>query len=220
MNMDEDIAYFLEKFGQPTQRVRAEPEVIEKFRGKLPDQLLLYWRDLGFSGFMNGLFWITNPDDYESALEAWIGDTPAMEEDAFYVIARSGFGELLLWGEKTGYRYLIDAPDGWVIQKGGAQKHIAEGHADRSIRWFFAGRSLDSCDRKVAGESLFEAAIARDGPLDPDEVFAFEPALFLGGDKALDHIKKRNIFVHLDLLAQLADREILDQAGLARKAFG
>jgi hypothetical protein len=71
---------------------------IERYRGKLPDQLLAYWEENGWCGYADGLFWTVNPQDYEAALEAWIGDTPLMEEDSYYVIARSAFGDLYLFG--------------------------------------------------------------------------------------------------------------------------
>ncbi|EIV8469437.1 hypothetical protein MA794_004145 [Vibrio vulnificus] len=58
---DEALAFFLSKFGEPTTLVSASSTEIEKYRGKLPDQLLEYWRIVGFSGFVDGLFWLTNP---------------------------------------------------------------------------------------------------------------------------------------------------------------
>ena len=54
---DDDLAFFLSEFGQPTTIVPATTADIEAYRGKLPDQLLEYWQILGFSGFADGLFW-------------------------------------------------------------------------------------------------------------------------------------------------------------------
>jgi hypothetical protein len=52
--MDEDFAWFLEQFDQPTGSVRVRPEAIERFRGKLPDRLLDYWNEFGFASFRMG----------------------------------------------------------------------------------------------------------------------------------------------------------------------
>ena len=65
---DEDFADFLTKFGRPFAAKAADEAVLQKYRGILPDQLLTYWRQYGFCGFADGLFWITNPDDYEDIL--------------------------------------------------------------------------------------------------------------------------------------------------------
>jgi hypothetical protein len=58
------------------------------------------------------------------------------------------------------------------------------------------------------------------GALGQDEVFAFEPSLILGGKAVVHNIVKRNVHVHLALLAQMGHREFLDREALAKKAFG
>ncbi|WP_369586526.1 GAD-like domain-containing protein [Kingella oralis] len=46
--------------------------LINKYRGKLPDRLLEYWQEYGFCHFADGLFWLTNPEDYEDILAEWL----------------------------------------------------------------------------------------------------------------------------------------------------
>jgi hypothetical protein len=219
--MDEDFAWFLEQFGDPTESVRVQPETGERFRGKLPDQLLAYWNEVGFASFKNGLFVLTNPDEYEPAFEEWVGDTELVEKDAYYVIARTAFGKLFLWGTKTGYMYDVNPVQGWIYGEDRHTGDIGAGNADECLARFFSGTNPEDLDIKDAdGKPLFERAVAKLGPLAMDEVFAFEPALTAGGTAKLDNLAKRNIHVHLSLLAQLGPREILDRQALARKAFG
>jgi len=221
MLMDKYFEAFLEEFGEPTSAKPATAEVVERFRGKLPDKLLAYWQRYGFCSFGNGLFSIVNPDDFEAELEAWVGDTKLVEEDAYYVIARSGFGDLLLWGTKTGYRYRVRPMYGWILQLDGNAAEIATAGADSAIEGFFCTKTAKYFDEKDEdSKPLFERAVAKHGPLAADEVFAFEPALALGGTAKLDNIAKRNMHVHLSVLAQLGHREILDRQALTRKAFG
>ncbi len=170
---------------------------------------------------MNGLFWIVNPADYASALDVWIHETQVAEEDTFYVIARTAFGELYLWGEKTGARYEISPTLAWIVQKDGNQNDILAGHTQRSLQAFFAIFSPEDMDEMDDHEKpLFDACIKKFGPVEYDEVLAFEPALFLGGENRLENINKVNIFVHLDILASFGERTILDKGGLMQKAFG
>jgi len=224
--VDKYLAAFIDEFGQTTSPHSAAPDVLEKFGGRLPSRLLEYWKELGFSGFSDGMFWITNPDDYESAIEEWIGDTPIMEEDAYYVIGRSGFGDLYLWGEKNGHKYTINPANGWILQRGeGRESQIDEGGADKAISVFFSVNDKFLCDVQGTTASsdrgpLFSHAVAKFGPLAHDEVFAFEPAPVLGGSERLDRIAKRNIHVYLSLLAQASEREILTPRALRKKAFG
>jgi hypothetical protein len=219
--MDKNFDWFLQKFGSPTSSKAADSSVLDRYRGKLPDQLLRYWEHYGFSGFRGGLFWIVDPREYEPALDEWLDDTPIVEKDAYHVIARSGFGALMLWGEKTGYRYEIDCPRGWIIEREGDQADIGAGDADGAISRFFAIRKLkhfDICDE--AGNGLFDSLVDKFGPLSADDVFAFEPSLMVGGVPSVENTSKRNVHVHLSLLAQLGQREIVDRQAMMRKAFG
>nr|WP_281375212.1 T6SS immunity protein Tdi1 domain-containing protein [Aquabacterium terrae] len=126
-----------------------------------------------------------------------------------------------MWGTQSGFRYQIVSSTGWILQKSGSRADIATGEADRSLRWFFSGTAPESLDIKDKQQRrLFDRAVAKLGSLAADEVFAFEPMLALGGKQELDHLARRNIHVHLDLLAQVTPREILDRAALAKRAFG
>lgn len=98
--MNEDFEYFLENMGPAISKRRAPPSSLARFQGKLPDQLLAFWDEHGWCGYADGLFWTVDPQEYEPVLEAWIGDTPLMERDAYHVIARSAFGKLYLWGSE------------------------------------------------------------------------------------------------------------------------
>ncbi|EDU61316.1 GAD-like domain-containing protein [Providencia stuartii] len=56
---------FIDEFGDATTSRYASVEEIEKWKGKLPELLLNYWRNEGWSSYYNGLFTIVNPEDYE-----------------------------------------------------------------------------------------------------------------------------------------------------------
>jgi hypothetical protein len=219
--MDNEFKWFLRTFGPPKHSFPVDHRTLCNFKGKLPNRLLAYWESYGFCAFGNGLLWLVNPEDYEPALKEWLEDTPAAHEDVFYVIARSGFGSLFLWGEKTGYRYEIDCPRGWIVQQDGNSAAIAEGRADLALARFFAIRRRDHVDiNDSRGEGLFDRLVKKHGALSRDEVFAFEPSLMIGGSRTIENGAKRNVYVHLSVLAQLGHRELLDSNGLARKAFG
>ncbi len=219
--MDKYFDWFLERFGTSNIHEEASSAIISQYRGKLPDQLLSYWKKYGFCSFKDGLFSIVNPAQYEHALQSWIGDTPVAEEDAYYVIARNGFGDLFLWGEKNGNQWRINPINGWIVRLDGDKERVSSGQADRALRTFFSTESPGGMDEvDVAGNPLFARAVAKLGPLAPDEMFTFTLPAFLGGTRSLENISKVNVHVQLDLLAQYGYREILDSEALARKAFG
>ncbi|MEX5669041.1 GAD-like domain-containing protein, partial [Pseudomonas neuropathica] len=105
--MDKVFARFLEKFGAPVDRQKAPTSSIDRYRGKLPNLLLDYWAEHGWCGYGDGIFWLVNPQEYEGVVSSWIEGTTFEERDTYHLIARSAFGDLYPWGEKTGFSLKI-----------------------------------------------------------------------------------------------------------------
>lgn len=200
--MDEDFEYFLEKMGPAFDRREVPASSLERYRGKLPDQLLAYWQEHGWSGYADGLFWTVDPQEYEPALEAWIGATPFIEQDALHVIARSAFGGLYFWGERTGYALKLFAPGAYVLSMSDMG---IRGSLDQHAQRFFG--YLDREENDFA--ELFAPAMKRLGRLQHDEMYGFVPALALGGPADLAHLQKVKAVEHLVLLAQLSELRVL-----------
>ncbi|MFK3857888.1 GAD-like domain-containing protein [Pseudoalteromonas rhizosphaerae] len=217
---DDDLAFFLSEFGQPTTIVPATTADIEAYRGKLPDQLLEYWQILGFSGFADGLFWLTNPADYQDILDRFLEDTPFEQDDIYYVIARNAWGNLKLYGEKTGHSVEISPYLNWMRTKKGNQQDIEAGKANQTAKDFIALQDPERLDIKNNQKKpLFPAALKKHGPLNADEVYGFAPFLFMGGEKKIKNIEKCDIFAHLNLIADMGDMEIIDMASMVRGAI-
>ena len=201
---DEDFELFIDEFGEATSRIDVPMEALQKWRGKLPDQLLNYWQGEGWCGYANGLFWTVDPDDYEDLVDEWLADTPLEQLDSFHVIARTAFGCLYLWGEKTGDSVTVACNINSIIALSSNLKQEMD-DPDFDARVFFSNKSPDHCDlNDESGQPLFERAVAKLGPLEPDEVYGFEPALVLGGKIRLENLAKLKLDVHLTILRQLA----------------
>ncbi|SFF82169.1 hypothetical protein SAMN05518865_10535 [Duganella sp. CF458] len=200
--MDEHFEFFLEKMGPAMDKRCVPAPSIERFRGKLPDQLLTYWAEHGWCGYADGLFWTVDPQEYEPVLEAWIGETPFMNRDAYHIIARGAFGELYFWGEHTCDSLKVFAPGSYCFPR---ESTFQNGDLDRGVRAFFSKRDREESDYA----DLFSSASKKLGPLKHDEMYGFVPALALGGPSELSHLQKVNAVEHLVLLAQLAPLEVM-----------
>ena len=169
----------------------------------MPDQLLLYWQTEGWNAYANGLFWTVNPDDYEDTVDEWLADTPFEQIDAYHVIARTAFGELFLCGEKRGCGLKIVCSLHAIFARD--VKALPPSRRDLDIRQFFAYTDQAGCDLvDVHGQPLFAKALQSLGPVAPDEMYGFEPALVVGGQMTLDRLRKVKIAPHLSILRQLA----------------
>lgn len=202
---DKYFEYFIGKFGEPTLQVPVPIESIAKWRGKLPEQLLTYWSNEGWCAYVNGLLWTVNPDDFEDLVDEWLADTQLEQVDSFHAIARSAFGDLYLCGEKSGANVTICCEINAISALASSLKPKSDENRDNSIRSLFAASSKPDFDLKDEhGVPLFERAFARLGPLAPDEVYGFEPAIVLGGKLRLENLAKLKLDVHLTMLRQLA----------------
>jgi hypothetical protein len=196
--MDKVFARFLEKFGSPVDRQEVPKSSIERYREKLPNQLLEYWAEHGWCGYGDGIFWIVNPQEYEGVVASWIEDTKLEKRDTYHLIARSAFGDLYLWGEKTGFSLKITS----IISR--CVIHNFEPtpeQMDRKLQDFLLSTDVDSNDYG----DLFKPAKKKLGPLRPDEMYGFVPALMFGGPDTLDHLEKVKAVEHLILLSQITE---------------
>ena len=208
--MDEDFAWFMKKFGPAIDKRYVPPSSVERFRGKLPSQLLEYWEEHGWCGYADGLLWTVDPQEYEPVLEAWIGETQFMEQDAYHIIARSAFGDLFFWGEKTGSSLNLASCYSLAFSSKGDEEYIAKGDADFAMKCFFSGMSREYLDFEDDQEArLFAPALQKLGPLKQDEMYGFVPARALGGPSTLAHLQKVKVVEHLVFLAQLSPLRVM-----------
>ncbi|AYZ67457.1 DUF1851 domain-containing protein [Burkholderia multivorans] len=220
--MDQFMENFLgfKEFGPSIARQDVPPEKIERFRGKLPNKLLEYWQEYGWCGYAKGLLWTVDPDEWEDELEAWVGETDFMERDAYYVIARTAFGELILWGESTGQSLKVITPYGMIFPSFDEQKFKKRG-PDLAIQLFFSTCSKEAFDLLDSEKSpLFERALEKLGPLDHTTMYGFVPALALGGAPILDRLQKLDAHVHLDILSQVTELQVMRDIGQEARDAG
>lgn len=194
--MDDFFACFLEEFAPEIGRQKAPDSSMVLYRRRLPEQLLQYWNEHGWSGYANGLFWTVNPQEYEAVLGHWLTDTEFNGLENYHVIARSAFGVLYVWGEKSGYCLTISCP---MARYSSRVSRFTGLKMDFGVKAFFSGMNASSND---FGD-MFEAAVEKLGRLKPDEMYGFVPALALGGPIEFNNLQKVKTIEHLEFLSQL-----------------
>ena len=187
-----------------------DQETLNRYQGILPDRLLSYWKEFGFCGYGEGLFWLVNPADYEEILELWLKNTPLWGRENYYVIARSAFGELYAWGDKSGNDTLIDPQYHTIYPVDMPKEPITKEQKERYFGIYISGinkKIPDAYDKD--DRLLFKKALKKLGTLAPDEMYAFVPALALGGVADLNHLQKVKLQEQLSILAQLEEPTIM-----------
>ncbi len=212
------IGDFISVWGEPTCRVEAPPDRIDQLRGWVPDAMHDYWQTFGFSGFADGLLWLCDPIQWQPAADAWTRDISlVMGADTWLPIARSAFGEMELWGQRTGLSLTVQPWSGMVFPVDNRDEMSSAADRDIQVESYFETsdpESLDVEDDEDVG--MFASALSRLGPVGPDQVYAFIPALGLGGSRTAANLELEDGPTQLQLLADLTERVVM---GDIKKTF-
>ncbi|PZW49453.1 GAD-like domain-containing protein [Pseudomonas sp. URMO17WK12:I2] len=200
---DEFFQSFIDNLGEANSHRQVPGSSVEKYRSRLPGSLLGYWREEGWCSYADGLFWIVNPDSYKATLDSWLQGSVLAEIDNYHVIARDAFGSLYAWGERYQRKITISSLAGGIVAlKSQLQKPNPQ--PDRALGIFLGSISRENLDfEDNQGKPLFRRALMKLGPVGENEMYAFEPALCIGGKADLGQMVKLNMDVHLTILEQL-----------------
>lgn len=209
--MGTDTREFAEIWGAPTCAVAVPAERYEQFRDAVPELLLTFWREFGFSGFGAGLFWICDPVAWQPAIDAWTRDLAVpLGDDRWLAVSRTAFGRMQLWGQRTGMSLTVTPWRGWILPTDQSGRMSSSDERDDQIYAALTAQDRQSAD--VVGDDgrpLFDRVRASKGPVGPDTVYGFVPALALGGPVRPESVEIVNAPAHLELLSDVTPRRVI-----------
>lgn len=194
--MTQPLQVFLDCFPPDAGVCPASADLLEHFRGVLPDSLLSLWAEPGLGWYGDGLIQIIDPLEYLGTLAGWL--TRDLSDLSRVPVALTAFGKLIY------YRRLgDDAEDVSVLdphRPGGGAEVLAWSLED-SFNEVMCDPEVqaDMLDQELAGQAALKL-----GRLEPGEMFFCVPAQMLGGSDDLESVGKGDALVHLDFLLQLA----------------
>lgn len=214
--MDEYFNEFLvgEGFAPIIDSTPVDEEILAYYQGKLPSRLLGYWREYGFAGFADGLFWLVNPKDYQDLIDKVLVQTNLWQRENFYVIARSAFGKLYVRGDKSFSTTIIDPHLNNIKPGDFPSDDFSLDRWEKSIGIFFMNtdkKYVEYFDKKH--NPLFQRCLKKYGMLEHDEMYTFSPALALGGSADINNVKKVKILEQLSMLCDLDTPVVLPSVG-------
>lgn len=164
--MDKYFAAFTEKFGFPINRTKAPASTIGYYRGRLPEKLVEYWSEHGWGGYGESIFWLVDPQQYEPVVTSWLDGTQLAEYDNYHLIARSAFGDLHLWGERSGFSLEITSISShYTFYK----TDFSASQLDNHLQGFILSKEVEWNDFN----DLFKPALKELGQLNHDEMYGF-----------------------------------------------
>ena len=162
-------------------------EIITKYEGKIPGQIVEIWKNYGFGTFLKGYFKVINPDDYiEFIRESYF------EQNCIPLLVTS-FGDIIVW-ERNEFLYLI------------CYRYNNFNSLCRGCDFFFDDIMDDSYVKDRIKPLNFTESLNRLGPPNYDECFGYVPLLSLGGAEKPENLQKVKLREHLELMFQMQGR--------------
>ncbi|HEK9100050.1 DUF1851 domain-containing protein [Bacillus pfraonensis] len=162
---------------------KAPTEVIEKYVGKIPEQIIDIWKKYGFGSMLNGYLRVVNPEKYLEILK----DSYIRYQEAIPVFT-TGMGDILVW--ENNYLLLLNYRKGVV--------DVAAG----KFKFFFNNAADDYFLERVLDWNPYQEAKDRYGELAFDECFGYTPLLGLGGSEKVENLQKVKLIEHIYLITQ------------------
>jgi len=180
---------FSKAYGKPVKYESVSPSLLDR-HSDLPTELLNLWNEHGFAVYRRGLLWFTNPDEFEGIVKSIYG-----EDSTYRCIARSAFGDLILYSSEDEGRFAFFAALTLRTTAFSGHYEIFFDYTMSRKEWL----------RDVMLIRDYKRVLKKLGPLESDQIYAFEPHPALGGSGEGDTLEKRRIFEYLHLLSQLME---------------
>ena len=177
-------------------------ETINKYKGKLPDELLNIWNIMGYGSYENGFIQLVNPDDYDFVFKY----IDKLLEPSI-VFAITAMGDLLIW---EGNKNWTIAPD-----EGNRVKQIdvrkCKSRVIGGIDFVFD--ILLGDDYGISGKNFFDSKPYLDikdklPTLEYGQCYGYVPALGLGGKVSNKNLQVVDAKTYIDIIGQAVGKII------------
>lgn len=148
-------------------------EVIEKYRTKVPEQMIEFWETYGFGTFQQGYLKSINPDEWVDVLQE-----VSKHKKGGIPLFITGMGGLVIWDGKSIYDFKIWKDDFDNISSG--------------MKYFFRDLYADEnwdMEENFKWQPYIEA-LEKYGSIAYDECFGYTPLLVLGGPEKVENLSK------------------------------
>ncbi|MBB2985584.1 GAD-like domain-containing protein [Terracoccus luteus] len=165
-------------------------DVVERYRGRVPDELVEIWRTYGYGTFAHGFLRVIDPALYEAKVGDCIGKTQG--DGVAIPIMATGLGDLVTWEPSVGVIGIL------------YREHRTVGLAGTLDNFLFI---VDLDGPEELSDSLhwdlFPEAVEAHGPLPYDESFVFVPLLSMGGKARVENLHKRSTIESIQVAVDL-----------------
>ena len=217
----------VDKYGPPVGDGPIGAAEAERYRGRVPDALVDFWLEYGRGSWRDGLFWLCDPEPLMPIIRELFRNDPEFDSELMVPYFRDAFGDISAWHPKMKLVSIsmnlgeVGTTD-ITVQVIDGQRPFDDNMAVASP---VAGALFhdDGWEDAVEGTPVFDAVLARLGPIDADQVYVMTPHFLLGGSGVAEDFSIGGLVEYLGFLLQIGPftcmRYIPPEEG-GRKPFG
>ncbi|OUI85728.1 hypothetical protein HK11_01840, partial [Acetobacter sp. DmW_043] len=175
-----DIRKYIKKYGELNYRKDVPENICKNYKYKIPDDLILFWREHGIGTWLNGKFQFCIPAYYSGIVDILFSGDQDIIPEKTHIVGYSAFGDLLIWNEDL-QTCEVNLPEStmsigmWDFDEFNSHCAPLEPLISR------IGSSFDYPTQNKHYKSLFSESLAEVGEVTFGKCYGFFPALALGG---------------------------------------
>jgi len=155
--------------------------IIEKYRSKIPVELIEVWKEYGLGSLSNGYLKIINPDQYIELLQYTYS-----RANLAIPLFTTAMGDILIW--EDGYLMALNFRKYEVNVIG------------KNFKYFFGDINDEYYLNKVLDWYPYLEALEKYGEPAYEECFGYVPLLGLGGSEEVENLKKVKFIEHIYII--------------------
>lgn len=163
---------------------KCSSELINKYKTILPEIIINTWTEHGFQKFLKGFLWTVNPDQYRYLPEFFV---PQFLTSEVHVLFRTAFGDFIFLYKNQLYSYSVVT-----------SLLLKLGQTIESFIDFNLSRTASLNDGYFL--KTYKAALKKLGTITEDEIYAYIPAMHLGGEMKIENLQKQNMKSYLQMI--------------------
>lgn len=165
-------------------------EIIEEYRGRVPDELIEIWEKYGYGTFAEGFLRVIDPKLYEAEVGDCIGKTQG--DGVAIPVMVTGLGDLITW--EPSHPGLVT-----ILYRFG--ETVGVGSLDDFL--FMVDRAGAKILSRMLSWDRFPEAVAAHGELPYDQSFVYVPLLSLGGEDTIENLHPRETIPAIQVAVDL-----------------
>lgn len=217
----------VDEYGPPVGDGPISAAEADRYRGRVPDALIDFWLEYGRGSWRNGLYWMCDPEPLMPIIRELFRNDPEFDPELMVPYFRNAFGDIRAWhpefklvsirmnfGEVSNTDITVDVIPG--LRPADNNIAVASGVSAAVF-------DMDGWVNAIDGTPVFDAVLARLGPITADQAYVMTPHFLLGGNGVAKDFSIGGLVEYLGFLLQIGPftrtRYIPPDEG-GRKPFG